>query len=163
MKSCKFERKNGRKGESRPVPLACDDFISEPEPARAALEESESRPIPKINIAEIGGGPYLCGSKNGRSKNDGLAASAIAAAATAATAPVAAAAATAGLARLKAVLAIHGTVSAGLERNRGLLSASGADHACPLRCTATVPAAAAATAALFVLLGLAARFAALRR
>jgi hypothetical protein len=40
------------------------------------------------------------------------------------------AAASAGLARLKAVLAVHGTVSPRLERHCGLLSASGTDHRC---------------------------------
>lgn len=73
-----------------------------------------------------------------------------------------AAATTAGFARLKAVLAVHGTVPSGLEWNCGLLPAPGADDTRTLRRTALVSATAAA-ARLFVLLGLAACFAALGR
>jgi hypothetical protein len=113
-------------------------------------------PAPSLNAEsqKSGGGPYP------RRKHDVLTASA--AAKTAAATPVAATACAAGLPRLKAVLAIYGTIPTGLERNRGLLSASGANHACALRRTAAVSATAAATL-LFVLLGLTARFAALRR
>jgi len=60
--------------------------------------------------------------------------------APAVAAPVTAAAA-AGLAALEAVLAIHGTVATGLEWHRGLLSASGADHAGSPRCAALKSAA----------------------
>jgi hypothetical protein len=73
-----------------------------------------------------------------------------------------AAATSAGLPALKAVLAIHGTVASRLEWNRGLLAASGTDHAGSTRFTALVPAASA-PALLFVLLSLAACLAALRR
>jgi hypothetical protein len=81
--------------------------------------------------------------------------------ASAATAKAPSAATTrASLTRLKAVLAVHGTVAPGLKWNGGLLSASGADH----RCTPRFTAVAAATAAgLFVLLGLTAGLAALGR
>jgi hypothetical protein len=115
------------------------------------------KPAPSLNAEsqKSGGGPYP------RRKHDVLTASAAAKTAAAAT-PVAAAASAAGLPRLKAVLAIYGTIPTGLERNCGLLSASGADHACALRRTAAVSATTAATL-LFVLLGLTARFAALRR
>lgn len=72
----------------------------------------------------------------------------------------AAATAIAGLAPLKAALAVHRTVASGLEWNGRLLSAPGTDHGCTLCSAALV---SAATARLFVLLGLAARFAALWR
>ncbi|MFZ0305406.1 MAG: hypothetical protein WAL75_22140 [Terracidiphilus sp.] len=82
------------------------------------------------------------------------------------TAPAAAeaspaAAAGAGFARLKAVLAVHGTVATRLERDRGLLPATGTDDRRTPRFAALI--AAAATAPLFVLLCLATRLAALRR
>lgn len=67
-------------------------------------------------------------------------------------------AAGAGLSTLETVLAVHGTIPSGLERNCGLLSASGTDHARTLGCAAAVPPAVR----LFVFLGLAARLAALR-
>jgi hypothetical protein len=64
----------------------------------------------------------------------------------------------AALPALKAVLAVHRTIASGLEWNRGLLSAPGADHGRALRCAAVVSAAR-----LFVFLGLAARFTPLGR
>jgi hypothetical protein len=63
-----------------------------------------------------------------------------------------------GLPTLKAVLAVDGTVTSGLEGNSGLLPTCGTDHTCSLGCTALVPTAAR----LLVLLGLTARSAALR-
>jgi hypothetical protein len=69
-------------------------------------------------------------------------------------------AAGAGPSTLEAVLAVHGTVASRLERDSGLLSAPRTDHACALRWAALISAAATG---LFVLLGLAACFAALRR
>jgi hypothetical protein len=127
--------------------------VSEPEQAHVAGMDPKADPSLNAISQKSGGGPY-----SRRSKHDVLTAPATTKAAAAS--PVAAAA-SAGLPRLKAVLAIHGTIPTGLEWNRGLLSASGADHACTLRCTAAVPAAAATL--LLVLLGLTARFAALRR
>jgi hypothetical protein len=71
------------------------------------------------------------------------------------------AATAAGLPTLEAILAIHGTVAAGLEWNCCLLSAAGTDHARALGRAALVSASAAAR--LLVLLGLAACFTTLRR
>jgi hypothetical protein len=72
----------------------------------------------------------------------------------------AAAAARAALPALKAILAVHWTVASGLEGNGGLLSAAGTDHRCALGCT---PLVSAAAPCLFVLLGLTACLATLRR
>jgi hypothetical protein len=71
-----------------------------------------------------------------------------------------AAAAGATLLRLVAVAAVHRTIATRLKRHRGLLPAPGADHCCSSGLRPLVSAATAATA-LFVLLCLAAGFAAL--
>jgi hypothetical protein len=63
--------------------------------------------------------------------------------------------------RLIAIPTVNGTVTARLKRNRRLLSASGADYRRPARLGPLVSATPAA--ALFVLLCLTARFAALGR
>ena len=76
--------------------------------------------------------------------------------------PVATTTATAALAGLIAVLAVHGTIAAGLEWNCGLLSAPGAGHRCTRRRTALISTATAA-ARLFRFPGLTACFTALRR
>jgi hypothetical protein len=70
------------------------------------------------------------------------------------------AAATSGFSGTKAILAVHRAIAARLERNRGLLSATGADHAGALGFATGV--SPATTAGLFLFFGLTAWFAALR-
>lgn len=65
------------------------------------------------------------------------------------------------LSRVEAILAIHGSVPAGFKGNRGLLSATGADDACPSGFGALI-SATAAPVCLFILLRLAAVLAAFR-
>ena len=110
------------------------------------MNQSESRDIP----IECGGSPGSCGYRV-------LTAPAAKAASTVATT-----ACPAWLSGTEAILAVDRTIAPRFERNRRLLSAAGTDHARTIGFAARVPAAPTA-AARFLLLGLAAWLAALRR
>jgi len=123
-------------------------------PIRAEQVQSEQFQAGQVQSGQVQAfaDPGCCGSRLRQAR------CLAAATATEAAAPIAAAART-GFPALEAVLAVDGTVASGLEWNRGLLPAPGADDACALGRAALKPAAAR----LLVLLGLAACFAALGR